>query len=138
MKTNDVFKRSHMADTLRTLLDMQSDIMFSVEDLEYRLYLQDHKTEIIRQSQLVLIDANQMARYKYRPRFFLYDQGFPPASDWLFLWLNDMTGPMCFKDLKSVYVPNYSHIEQLFSTYRTLSSTMKRAGASLKKQLQSV
>lgn len=126
-----------MADTLRTLLAAQSDSMFPVEDLEYRLYLQDHKAEIIRQSQLVFIDANQMAKYKYRPRFFLYDKGFPPASDWLFLWLNDMTGPMCFKDLQSVYIPNYSYIEQLFSVYRTLASTMKRAGNSLKRQLQS-
>ena len=124
-----------MADNLRTILTSQIDDMFSVEDLEYRLYIQDHKKDILDKAVIVTLDANAMARYKYRPRFFLYDKGYPHTSDWLFLWLNDLTGPMSFKNLTHVFVPNYSQIEQLYTTYRTLESTMKRATNSLKKQL---
>jgi hypothetical protein len=122
-----------MSETIRSILNQQIDKMFSIEDLEYRLFLQDHKKELIDTAETVILSPNEMNQYKFRPWYFLLAKKHPPAAYWILLWLNNLTGPMEFVRLSTIYVPNFSVLEQLYTLYRTLSSELSRASRSLKR-----
>lgn len=116
---------------MTTLLEMYRanyDEVYDRDDLEYRLYIQDHKPQILQYSSPMVLDANQQARYRYRPRWFLYENRFPELGDWVLLFLNDMTGPMEFRDIRTVIIPSWNYIETfLYPQYRTLSSRLDSA-----------
>lgn len=113
-----------MPTLLREMLERATDKMFDPTDREYVLYLKDHKTALLEQCTTKYLTPDQMAKYEHRPRYFLYENQYPQSADWILCWLNDLSGPEEFKNLKSVKVPNFSQLEDLYSTYRTLRTRM--------------
>lgn len=124
---------------MKILLDMmkpQITEMFNQEDLEYRLYLQDHFKEIIWKGVTVTLSPNAMAEYEYRPKEYLRRMGHPPESDWLILWLNGILDREHFKRLNTLIIPNYSNIEDLYDQYRTLKGKEIATQKKLRKKIK--
>ncbi len=109
-------------DLLVRMMAKQKSDMFTQDDFEYRLYLQDYWHALRDSAQVVNMNANDMATYEYRPKEFLVSKGHPVAGDWLLLWLNCIQDREHFKGLKQILIPNWSQIEDLYSQYRTLRS----------------
>ena len=114
--------------------DMLADPLLGVfdrDDYEFRLFIQDHRQQILNSCTYVTLTPNQQAKYKYRPRYFLYTNEYPAAGDWIFLWINDLTGPMEFINLSQVRVPNWSFLEDLYNLYRNIKSNTDTAKKAL-------
>lgn len=109
-------------EMLVTMMKKHYDPMFNQDDFEYRLYLQDHRSTILENSQTVAIPPNVMAMYEYRPKEYLRSKGLPVAADWLVLWINSIQDREHFKNLKELIIPSMSTIETLYDTYRSLRS----------------
>lgn len=116
-----------MAKLLREMIEDDRDTMFDLTNKELFLYYNDHKEEILARCETKYLTADDMAKYEHRPQRYLFENNYPKESYWLFCWVNDLSGAEEFKDLTSVRVPNYSQIEDLYSTFRTIQSQRKSA-----------
>ena len=114
-----------MAIMLRDMMEASEDPMFPISDREYVLYLQDNKENILAQCTRRTLTPNEMAKYEYRPRYFLYKNRLPPGAYWILCWLNDMAGPAEFKDKSVLLIPNFAQLEDIYSQYRTTSAGYK-------------
>lgn len=112
---------------IRDMLKDTVDPLFNMEDLEFRLYLQDSYHDLINNCTITYLNADDQAEFQYRPRYFLYSKGHPVGGDWVFLWLNGFTGPMDFVNVNKVYIPNWKQLEQMYQRYRTLRTRYKKA-----------
>lgn len=112
---------------LKAMMEAQIDPMFNESDLEYRLYLQDHRPQILASCEKKIITTNEMAVYEYRPKEFLYANNFPVAAWWVVLWINNINGQHHFFKLKEILLPSLSLIEDLYQQYRTLRSQWNNA-----------
>ena len=116
------------------LNDMLSDPyldVFNLDDYEFRLFIQDHREQILAKCTTVVLTPNDQAKYKYRPRYYLYTNEYPPAADWVLLWINDFTGPMEFVKISKLKIPNWSMFEDLYELYRTIKSNHSEAKKAL-------
>lgn len=114
------------SDLTEIISKINDDSYFTNTDKEYILYLQDHKKDLLAGCTTQTLTADEEAKYRYRPRYFLYANRHPVNGDWIFLWLNDLKGKMDFKNKRQVHIPNWSQIERLYTDYRTLSARRKK------------
>lgn len=105
-------------ETLSERLAKQSD-PYSSDDQEWVQFIKDHRVEILKKSELVSIDPDTMAMYKYRPEEFLDSLNRSRALSWIMLWINNIRSAHHFVGLSSIAIPDRGHIDNLKRLYRT-------------------
>jgi hypothetical protein len=94
----------------------------------FMTYIKDHKENIRSNGELVLIDADRMNMYQYRPGAFLRDiKRISPGLEWIFLYINDFSSSIDFNDeIRQVYVPSETHIDNLYIQYMSALSARQK------------
>jgi hypothetical protein len=89
-------------------------------------YVKDHRSYLLNLSNKIDIDSITMFNYRYRPEDFLAYKGYSKRVSWIILWLNQIYSHTDFVDLKYIFIPELSIIENLYATYKNYKSVISR------------
>lgn len=94
---------------------------------DYRVYIQDHKSLIIKNSTLASITLEEMEQYRYIPAMYLKEvHEIDRKYLWIFLYINDIIYVTDFNDLIStVRIPDIEYIDNLLSIFKAVSAAGK-------------
>lgn len=88
----------------------------------WKLYIHDHKANILANATLVTVDPENMGQYIYRPDTYLVEQfSIDKKYVWIFLFINDFANHIEFDDLvTTVYIPDPTYINGLLQTFKSV------------------
>ena len=116
--------------TIATLSEryLTSTNPLSPEDNDWRLFIHDHKANILSNSVLHAVDLNAMIPYEYRPAEYLTAVLKADARlDWIFLFINNLATDIEFtRRLTSLWVPDLAYITDLRQTYQAIVAASKK------------
>lgn len=111
-----------------SVLDMLNSSVDELADTaqEWLLFVQDHRSFILQNSDNVTLSNDEMFRYEYRPEEYLKDNKLPLSILWIFLWINQLTNPMQFPTIKTLVVPKPKYLYELRNEYRTFVAQLSK------------
>lgn len=95
-------------------------------DLEWRLYIRDHKKDILDKCITLTLSTDEQYRYEYRPEDVLIDNRLPISLIWILLWINQYPSTEHFYGFKTILIPNLSQIQIYRQDYLTFKSELIR------------
>lgn len=95
------------------------------EDYEWVLFVQDHKSYLLKNSTKLYISKIDMFDCKYRPEEFIVKQKLDVSSTWIVLWLNQIDYNN-FTDLSELWIPSSSTISKLRSQYEIIQKKKQK------------
>lgn len=90
-------------------------------------YIQDHRQLLIKNATKINVTEALMSVYRYRPRKFLANMGYPEDLELVFRLINRFGDDLSFteKHLEYIYIPDYDYTVDLRKMYLTLSAQIK-------------
>jgi hypothetical protein len=108
-----------MATTLAQRLESTRKLKIAPDDKEWIQFMKDHREHILEKSSSILIDYNDQNTYRYRLFSYLVETSHTVDLLWIILWLNQLDTEMDFNNVRELYIPDYTHISELYQTYRS-------------------
>jgi hypothetical protein len=102
--------------------------MSELEDIaiEWRLFIEDHRTLIISESTQTELTDDIIAMYENRPEDYMDYLKLPRSITWIMLWLNGFGNANDFHPQKTLIVPSINTIRTLREEYRTFISDLQK------------
>ena len=115
-KTQDTYK---LSDRLRNLKSMIAPV-----EEEWVLFCQDHRNDIISNSEILEIPDDDRWRYRYRIFDYLKDLGYDTNLTWLVYYINqiDLTQQVLGED-RMLYIPDLKYIRKMIQSYNSFKSS---------------
>ena len=91
-------------------------------DPDWRNMVRDYKTQIIDNSVQYQVSLSLMDAVAYNSAKFLRYISAKSSLRWIMLYINDIHTDINFINLTTIYVPNSGYIDDLYTTYQTITS----------------
>ena len=98
---------------------------YELEDKDWKLFIEDHKNNILRSSKVVIINYNDRNRYIYRLSEYLESKNYDRSLTWIVLYLNQMYGEQDFHDKEKLILPDLNYLNTLHSQFQILKKKYK-------------
>lgn len=104
-----------LRDYLTTRLHRKDPLV----DRTWKLYIEDHKTEIQGASEIEYLDPDLMARNRYDVKRYLKDsRKYPSHYTWVIYYINDIHHDVTFDDMTmTLLIPSVSYLDTLYQTF---------------------
>lgn len=96
------------------------------QDVEWVLFVKDHRSEILKNSAQYFITYNDQNTYKYRLYSYLVETNINVELLWIILWLNQLDTEMDFVNVDSLFIPSDKYIGELYQQYRSCKSKFNK------------
>ena len=103
---------------LTDLLNIRVDALSEL-DSGWVTFVNDHISQIIKNSTSVTVTAAAQDRYRMKFAHFLRDNGGSPNLDWIAVMINNVSKYEDFTVLPIIMVPQLNYITNLYRLYRT-------------------
>lgn len=113
-----------LSDTLYT----QANHPLLDTNAEWRQFVLDHKDVIKANATVVIPTKEMLAQCAYNASRYLRSQKVDPVYTWIFYLINGIDSDQSFTTEFSasvIYIPNQSNVNELYSTFRTISQENK-------------
>lgn len=108
--------------SLITILNNATSV-YDDTDPAWRQFILDHKTYLLQQSTLRIITSAYIQRYSYNLQAYLQSVNYPTSAAWIIGILNAIPSNIEFdRSVSQLYIPPFSLIETLYTTYLTTNS----------------
>lgn len=103
---------------LQQLKTRKTNLLFT--DTKWKLFLTDHRSELLQSCTSHMISSFHMRKYRYRLREYIAILNYPKEFIDIVLLLNDLPSEMEFKNLSCILLPNQLKVDELYEKYRTV------------------
>ena len=111
---------------IRDLLSADPLGDFSDSDIEWKLFVKDHRDFILEKSTKITLTKEESFLYEHRLIDFLLFQRYPASMHWIVLWINGYENDEFFSDTTSIYVPDVAHMKALREDYKTYKAGLNK------------
>lgn len=98
---------------------------YELEEKDWKLFIEDHKKNILEKSKIIVINYDDQNRYIYRLSEYLEYKNLDRSLTWIVLLLNQMKGEQDFHDRNKLIVPDINHLNSLYNQYQILKKKYK-------------
>ena len=98
---------------------------FELEDKDWKLYIEDHRRNILEKSNTIYIGHDDRNRYIYRLSEYLEHKKYDRSITWIVMMLNQLNGEQDFHDKEKLIVPEMNHLNSLYNQYQILKKKYK-------------
>ena len=108
-----------LIDVLNKTINYYDDI-----DPKWRQVILDHKSYLIANSRTAIISSSYMQRYVHSLKRYLRSMNYSTNCAWIVGIINNIPSDVQFtSETLTLYIPNMSVIEELYTTYKTQANS---------------
>ncbi len=102
---------------------LESD--YSSKDIDWVKYVRDHYKTIFMNSKAVFMDVNSHYWEHHRLEDYLASKQYDPNLAWIIFYINQISGNVNFKEIKSLLIPRIDTIRGLYQSYLQAKAHVK-------------
>ena len=111
-----------------TLAERLDSLKYKTTDSEWLLFIQNHKKYIKEKSGQLIVTANNIDTYKYRPTSFLISKSVPFEIIQIVLIVNNIVDNLKFISPMTLYIPDESLLSNLKRQFKTFTTRKTKLG----------
>lgn len=116
-----------LTDLSRKILTKMSEDGLDDTDVEWELFIKDHRRHILERSTIIYLTNDLMTRYEYHLRWFLEDNRIDTNMYWIIMYINNIKMESEFVNIDRLYIPDINQIKELRKQFNIFKKMLTNA-----------